>query len=103
MSGRDKDPGYRLSAFGSLMFNTVNKKPTADCGQPRHTRRNAMHSLNIHTPSHIAEMLRLKREDQTATRRTPWARNRTRPDGMQGCAMGDVTAPADVPRAAGGG
>jgi len=39
--------------------------PTADCGRPRHTRRNAMHSLDIHTPSHIAEMLR---QDLTQSR-----------------------------------
>jgi len=40
------------------MFDTLFEKPTADCGQPRRTRRNAMHSLDIHRPSHIAEMLR---------------------------------------------
>jgi len=49
--------GYRLSAFGSLMLDTLNKKPTADSEQPRQTRHNAMHSLDIHRPSHIAEML----------------------------------------------
>jgi len=39
------------------MFDTFIEKPTADCGQSRHTRRNAMHSLDIHRPSHIAGML----------------------------------------------
>jgi len=59
MSGRDNGSGYRLSVFGSLMFDTIFEKPTADCRQPRQTRRYAIHSLNIHRPSHIAEMLRL--------------------------------------------